>query len=185
MSFNVTIETFTIEEYFEWQYIAYLKHGVLLSQAERLLFEESHLIVEGDKLKFLQLSIEAIDRELALNLQTLADAEKARDSAQENEAKLAILNEELAKKQLITEAQLVQEREFRLKSQQTGFQKQFSLVLVALITFSLLLPYLGAIFSVSEKVSDATNNLSLLLVQTLAAVSAFLFSRQKRDGESE
>lgn len=125
----------------------------------------------------------ALEEQKALIEAALHDADQARQEAEQSKVALQEANDKLRRQQAITQQELEAEKAYRLKSQQTGFQKQFALILIGLIAFSLILPYVGSFVGTAEKVADSTNNLSLLLVQTLAAVAAFLFNREKRPGD--
>ena len=114
----------------------------------------------------------------------LQETDKLRKEAEASRFQLELANEQLAKRQEITEAALQEEQKFRLSSQKTGFQKTFVTYLALLIGISLLLPYLGMISFLSEKITDSTGNLSLLLIQALTGVSGFIFGRQTGKGES-
>lgn len=108
----------------------------------------------------------------------LTETETLRKEADDNRFQLQLANEQLAKRQEVTEKALEEEQRFRLSSQKTGFQKTFVTYLALLIGVSLLLPYLGMIGFLSEKITDSTGNLSLLLIQALTGVSGFIFGRQ-------
>lgn len=92
-------------------------------------------------------------------------------------------NKQLEQRQAVTEAALLEEQKFRLTSQKTGFQKSFVTYLVILIGVSLLLPYIVLVGGVDEKITSATGNLSLLLIQALTGVSGFIFGQ--RSGKQE
>lgn len=108
----------------------------------------------------------------------LQETDKLRKEAEDSRLQLQLANEQLAKRQAVTEKALEEEQRFRLSSQRTGFQKTFITYLALLIGVSLLLPYLGMIGFLSEKITDSTGNLSLLLIQALTGVSGFIFGRQ-------
>lgn len=111
---------------------------------------------------------------------TLAETKKLQED-------LAKANIELERRQAVTEKQLAEETKFRLAAQQTDFKKDFSKIVALLVAVSLALPYAAAFFPVSEKISDSTANLSLLLLQVLGVISAALFAQQasKKNGDEQ
>lgn len=104
--------------------------------------------------------------------------EEQKRSLETMKEQLELANDQLAKRQKVTEQALQEEQKFRLSSQKTGFQKTFVTYLAVLICLSLLLPYLGMIGFLSEKITDSTGNLSLLLIQALTGVSGFIFGQR-------
>lgn len=115
----------------------------------------------------------------------LLETEKLRREAEASGFQLKLANEQLAKRQEVTEKALEEEQRFRLSAQKTGFQRTFVTYLALLIGVSLLLPYLGMIGFLSEKITDSTGNLSLLLIQALTGVSGFIFGRQSGKEEEK
>ena len=115
----------------------------------------------------------------------LLETEKLRKEAEESRLKLQVANDQLAKRQEVTEKALEEEQRFRLSAQKTGFQKTFVTYLAILIGVSLLLPYMSMISFLSEKITDSTGNLSLLLIQALTGVSGFIFGRQTGKGDEK
>lgn len=108
----------------------------------------------------------------------LQETDRLRKEAEYSRSQLEVANSELAKRQLVTETALLEEQKIRFSAQKTGFQKTFVTYLALLICASLLLPYLSMLGFISEKITDSTGNLSLLLIQALTGVSGFIFGQR-------
>ena len=182
-----------LQAFFDLQLQCYEEHGILMSQAELALFDTSDhgkLRISPQLLRLAEDSRDAIDRDLSLQTVILLDAEKAReeavqlrDQAEEYNKQLEEANARLLTHNVDIEKELAQEKELRILMGKTNFQRQFATYLMFLIAGVLMLPYVGSAFSVSEKVTDSTGQLSLLLIQTLGVIAGFLFNR--RQGEKE
>lgn len=187
-----------IQQYADSLAAAYVDHGILLSDAQLNLLSNSS-IERSDLLeKLIKISREQLDRDLELQIATLAEAEAARDHAiqlkseaevakimaEASGAKLADANEQLAKRQAATEEVLQHETTFRLNSQKTDFQRNFAIIMAILVGVALLLPYFSGWLNVGDKITDHTANLSLLLIQTLGIIAGSLFQSNRKDQNS-
>lgn len=94
---------------------------------------------------------------------------------------LRLANDQLEKRQAVTEAALAKEQEFNLSSQKTGYQRTIVQWMIVLIAFALILPYAPYLIGVSindTKIMDGTNNLSLLLLQVFGIAVGAMFGAQ-------
>lgn len=107
----------------------------------------------------------------------LTETETLRKEADDNRFQLQLANEQLAKRQAVTEKALEEEQRFRLSSQKTGFQKDLSRMLVALVALAIVIPYVSALLPVETKILDGSNNLALLLLQVLGIAVGSLFGQ--------
>ena len=184
-----------LQAFFDLQLQCYEEHGILMSQAELALFDSADhasIRISAKLYTLVEDSRAAIDRDLDLQTATLVEAEKAREEAvilreqaEQYSKQLEDANARLATHNTDITAHLAPERDLRILMGKTNFQRQFATYLIIIIAFSLALPYIGGIFGAPDKVIESTSNLSLLLVQTLAAVAAFLYSRRQGEKESE
>lgn len=176
-----------IRSYFETQYLAFENYGVLLSQPELELILSANLEFSEEEKAFIAQSQQSLDNYLQLQMQTLAEAEMARDVAQElqksaeaNEKKLAELNQKLAAKQEITEAELEKERDFRLQQSKTSLQAQLTSYIVMLVALVVILPFLTQIFfPISDALISSVFNLALILCGALTSIIGALFQSKK------
>lgn len=107
----------------------------------------------------------------------LSETETLRKEADDSRFQLQLANEQLAKRQAVTEKALEEEQRFRLSSQKTGFQKDLSRMLVALVALAIVIPYVSALLPVETKILDGSNNLALLLLQVLGIAVGSLFGQ--------
>ncbi|MCA9749373.1 MAG: hypothetical protein KC414_09720 [Romboutsia sp.] len=169
----------TKEEYLEFKQQAYNEFGILLNQSELALFEDTDFICEEKYTKLLEMSRKVIDNTLALQLGSLEEAERAKNEAIKLHSEAEQLRKIAETKTEITEKELVKEREFRLSLTKNDFQRTMAYILSILVGISLILPY---IITVSDKITDSTQNLALILIQALTMIVAYLFaSRQQND----
>lgn len=110
----------------------------------------------------------------------LKETDKLRKEAEESKLQLQVANEQLAKRQALTEAALLEEQKIRLNTQKTGFQKSLAFILAGLVLISVLLPYSTALLDVQEKVIDSGANFTLILLQILGQVVAYMFGRESK-----
>lgn len=117
----------------------------------------------------------------------VSETEKLRKEAEESRLQLQLANEQLAKRQAVTEAALAKEQEFNLSSQKTGYQKHIIQWMIVLIAFSLVLPYLSNFFGLmpDSKITDGTSNLSLLLLQVFGIAVGAMFGQQYEKNKKE
>ena len=107
-----------------------------------------------------------------------AETDKLRKEAEASKLQLQIANEQLQKRQAVTEKALEEEQTFRLKSQQTSYQKTIITYLILLIGFVLFIPYLSGFMTVQEKVIDGSINSIPLIIQILSASVGLAFGVQ-------
>lgn len=127
----------------------------------------------------------ALEEQKAIIESALQEADRLRKEAEDSKLALELANEQLSKRQALTEAELMKEQTFRLNSQKTDFQRNFSTVLVGLVAMSIVLPYLSSFWTVAEKITDNTSNLTLIMLQLLGIVVGAIFGAQKKNGEKE
>ena len=127
----------------------------------------------------------ALEEQKSIVEQALADAERLRKEAEDSKLALEVANEQLARRQALTEAELQKEQGFRIAQQRTGFQKNFAIIMASLVALALLLPYISGFITVSDKLTDHTANLSLLLIQTLGIIAGALFQANRKENEKE
>lgn len=164
-------KSFDYVAYIDLLHMAYAEHGVLLSGHEiELVGRMGQSLPEGMR-ELITRSKDAINRDAALQLDTLKEAEDSR-------AKLQAAYRELEEKNKEIEAQLDEERKFRLKEGLTRFQKSFALWLVIIVGITILLEGLVTALGYDN---SSINNIVLLLIQTLAvAVGSVFANREKR-----
>ena len=110
----------------------------------------------------------------------LSETDRLRREAEESKNQLELANEQLAKRQAVTEQALAEEQKFRLTSKQADYQKTVIMALIGLVAFAFILPYLSHIFGVTEtKVLDGTSNLSLLLLQIFSIAIGALYGQNQ------
>lgn len=126
----------------------------------------------------------ALEEQKSIIENALQEADRLRKESEDAKIALQVANEALAKKQQLTEAELQKEQGFRLTSQKTSFQKNFAIIMAVLVAVALILPYISGFITVSDKLTDHTANLSLLLIQTLGIIAGALFqaNKQEKDG---
>lgn len=174
-------------------FAAYEHHGVLLSQAELQVVGTNTAVLPENIRLFIEKSRKSLDEDLELNIATLAEAEDARDRAvrhkqiaEQREQELAALNAELEAKNVLTQAQLDQEKELRAQQNRFGIQRQLSLMLGGLVLIGLVLPYMAQLFySVDQNTANQTGNIVLLLVNGLMIVVGSLFNRRQDEDKDE
>lgn len=106
------------------------------------------------------------------------ETERLKAAAEESNIKLNIANEQLEKRQAVTEAALQKEQELRLTSEKTGYQKMIVGWMIVLIAFVMLLPYITGLISVSDKAVEGSVNNMPLLIQILGIGIGAMFGQQ-------
>lgn len=163
---------------------------------ERKVVRFEALRKDGSKL-WVDITASAIDATPVIDyLLTIRDVDERHRTRKELEeqkkklesvfAELQVANEQLQKRQAITEQALAEEQKFRLTSKQADYQKSVIMALIGLVAFSFSLPYLAPLFGVTEaKVLDGTNNLSLLLLQIFGGAVIALYGKSQIDKSNE
>lgn len=128
----------------------------------------------------------ALEEQKSIVEQALADAERLRKEAEDSKLALEVANEQLSRRQAVTEQQLMQEKEFRIQQNRFGIQQRLATMLVFLIGGAIFMPYLFRLFYVvDQNMANATGNALLLLINGLMIIVGGLFSRRQNDKENE
>lgn len=182
---------FNILEWLELNYQAYLADRLLLSQANLFYLKRKIDLttLKPEYKNFIEESELSIAREMSLHMEVLADTERARDDAiklakesESNRQVIEKLNDELRKKQAITEEQLVREQKHRLQLSKTALQAKLSTYLCILSGIAILCPYLFGVFiPVSNELLSHTQNVGILIMNAVMVVVGTLFSNKKDD----
>lgn len=190
---------------FDWQSYADAlesgcrESGIYLSDAELRVLSGLSITISPGLQQLIDESQAQVDRDLAMNIGTLVEAEAAKSEAEaardrarelnaaleERNAEMQALNAELQKRNAKTEAQLVHEQEARTRQEKTYFQRSFATYLMIMIGALIALMYVGSIFGAADKLLDASSNFALLLLQTLGVIAGFLFNRKQDDEDGK
>lgn len=100
---------------------------------------------------------------------------------------LRLANDQLEKRQAVTEAALAKEQEYNLNSQKTGYQRTILQWMMVLIAFVITLPYLAGLIAsalpldVAQKAVEGSVNNMPLLIQILGIGFGAMFGAQVLD----